>query len=165
MRKIWLLVCLFLPVMGGAQTTAELFDRAKKEGNLHTQIELLTQVIEKSPRHVGAYHYRADAYQALGNTRRAILDYNKVISLRPKDPFRYYARGLAYETLGDHGLAVTDFGKAIFLEPAYKPFIWRVRARTGRKGNIRWHWQIIKSILTVGSRPRLKYCTKSSRLV
>ena len=132
MRKIGILFCLFFPLFASAQTAADLFERAKQEGDLHTQIELLSQVIEKSPKHVGAYHYRADAYRALGDTRRAILDYNRVVSLRPRDPFRYYARGLTYQTMGEHGLALTDFSKAISLNASYKPF-YLARARAYRE--------------------------------
>lgn len=128
MRYVWILILLVGGISAGAETPAQLFERAKKESNLHTQIELLTQVIEKSPSHVGAYHYRADAYQALGNTRQAVLDYNRVVALRPKDPFRYYARGLAYSRLKEPQLALADFTKAISLKPAYKNF-YLARAR------------------------------------
>ena len=131
MRKIFIGLLMLLPLTVSAETAAQLFDRAKKEADLHTQIELLTQVIEKSPRHVGAYHYRADAYQALGDTRRAILDYNRVVALRPRDPFRYYARGLAYENMAEHGLALVDFTKAISLSPSYSNF-YLARARAYR---------------------------------
>ena len=113
MRYVWILILLVGGISVEAETPAQLFERAKKESNLHTQIELLTQVIEKSPAHVGAYHYRADAYQALGNTRQAVLDYNRVVALRPKDPFRYYARGLAYSRVKEPQLALADFTKAI----------------------------------------------------
>ncbi len=129
MRYICLVVCLWISSgLLWAETSAVLFERAKKESNLHTQIELLSRVIAQSPRHVGAYHYRADAYQALGNTRRAIEDYNRVVRLRPKDPFRYYARGLAYAHLQEPQLAVADFTKAITLKPSYKNF-YLARAR------------------------------------
>ncbi len=128
MRYIWILLLLVGGISAGAETPAQLFERAKKESNLHTQIDLLTQVIEKSPAHVGAYHYRADAYQALGNTRQAVMDYNRVVALRPKDPFRYYARGLAYSRLKEPQLALADFTKAISLKPAYKNF-YLARAR------------------------------------
>ena len=53
MRKIFIGLLMLLPLTVSAETAAQLFDRAKKEADLHTQIELLTQVIEKSPRHVG----------------------------------------------------------------------------------------------------------------
>ncbi len=128
MRYVWILILLAGGISAGAETSAQLFERAKKESNLHTQIKLLTQVIEQSPSHVGAYHYRADAYQALGNTRQAVLDYNRVVALRPKDPFRYYARGLAYSHLKEPQLALADFTKAISLKPAYKNF-YLARAR------------------------------------
>ncbi len=136
MRYILVLCSLFFPWVLAAESTDVLFERAKQEGNLNIQVELLTEVINQSPRHVGAYHYRADAYQALGDTRRALLDYNRVISLRPKDPFRYYARGLAYETWGEHALALADFSKAISLKPSYAPFyLARARAYRALKKN------------------------------
>ncbi len=131
MRKIFVLIGLFFPLALAAQSATELFERAKQTENLPAKIELLTQVIEKSPHHVGAYHYRADAYRALGDAPRAMLDYNRVVSLRPKDPFRYYARGLAYETMGEHNLALTDFSKAISLKPDYENF-YLARARAYR---------------------------------
>ena len=128
MRYVWIFLFLLVSVAASAQTASALFERAKKESNLQTQIDLLTQVIKKSPTHVGAYHYRADAYQALGNTRQAIADYNKVVSLRPKDPFRYYARGLAFSHAQLPQLALADFTKAIHLKPNYKNF-YLARAR------------------------------------
>ena len=130
--RYWLIgFYVLFPLMLAAQSAQDLFERAKKEGDLNVQIELLTQVIDQAPRHVQAYHYRADAYQALGDTRHALLDYNRVISLRPKDPFRYYARGLAYQTWGDTALALADFSKAISLKPSYRPF-YLARARAYR---------------------------------
>ena len=131
MRYICLIILLGCSLGLQAQTTAQLFEQAKKEANLHTQIELLSRVIEQSPTHVGAYHYRADAYQALGNTRQAMQDYDRVVALRPKDPFRYYARGLAYSHLKEPQLAIADFTKAIRLNPTYQNF-YLARAREYR---------------------------------
>lgn len=131
MRYLYSVCILLFAVPLVAQTPNKLFEKAKQEGNLHTQIQLLSQVIASSPRHVGAYHYRADAYQALGNQRRAIADYNQVVALRPKDPFRYYARGLAYAHWNEPQLALADFTKAIALKPTYKNF-YLARARQYR---------------------------------
>ena len=122
MRYLWICVLLAFSIAASAQTRvqspAQLFERAKQESNLQTQIELLNQVIEQAPAYVDAYHYRADAYQALGDSRRAIADYNQVVALRPKDPFRYYARGLAYSHQKEPQLALADFTKAIHLKPS-----------------------------------------------
>lgn len=131
MCKIGVFLVLFFPLAVAAQSAADLFERAKQEENLSAQIKLLTQVIEQSPKHVGAYHYRADAYQALGQSREAIADYNRAVTLRPKDPFRYYARGLAYQTLGEPSQALADFSKAISLKPTYENF-YLARARAYR---------------------------------
>lgn len=131
MRYLWVSILLLITTLASAQTADQLVARARKETSLQTQIELLTQAIKKSPKHVQAYHYRADAYQALGNTRQAIADYNQVVALRPKDPFRYYARGLAYSHLKEPQLALADFTKAIHLKPSYKSF-YLARAREYR---------------------------------
>ena len=131
MRYLWIGILCVAVTSASAHTAGQLLERAKREADLHTQIELLNQVIEKSPKHVQAYHYRADAYQALGNTRLAIADYNQVVALRPKDPFRYYARGLAYSHLKEPQLALADFTKAIHLKPSYKNF-YLARAREYR---------------------------------
>ncbi len=131
MRFLGIVICFLFVGSAAAQTPQQLFERAKREADLPTQIELLTQVIEASPNHVGAYHYRADAYVALGQPRRAMLDYNRVVALRPKDPFRYYARGLAYQTMGEQAPALADFSKAISLNPSYANF-YLARARAYR---------------------------------
>ncbi len=132
---LWGLVLLGLPLYA-AQTADELFARAKQERDLNRQVELLTQVIKKSPRHVGAYHRRADAYEALGKRRQALQDYNRVVSLRPKDPFRYYARGLAYVKRGENTQALADFSKAISLKPTHKDFyLARARAYSALEKN------------------------------
>lgn len=131
MRYIWVCLLCLGAVWAWGETSSQLFQRAKQEPDLHAQIKLLTQVIEKSPAHVEAYHYRADAYQALGNWRQAIADYNRVVSLRPKDPFRYYARGLAYSKAQEPQLAIADFTRAIHLKPSYKKF-YLARAREYR---------------------------------
>lgn len=128
--RIWLLCILIsLTLPAGAESAADLFTRAKREANPVAQIELLTQVVKKSPTHVGAYHYRADAYFALGKYPQAIKDYNRVVALRPQDPFRYYARGLAYIQMQEPTLALADFSKAISLKPNYLNF-YLARART-----------------------------------
>ncbi len=127
--RYWLfLILLGVALPAGAESAAELFARAKREAAPATQIKLLTQVVEKSPRHVGAYHYRADAYFALGKYPQAIKDYNRVVTLRPQDAFRYYARGLAYTQMKEPALAVVDFTKAISLHPDYLNF-YLARAR------------------------------------
>ncbi len=130
MRVLIFLICMGFALSAGAQTTAELFTRAKKETDPAKQIKLLTQLITKSPRHVGAYHRRGDAYMALQKYPQAIKDYNKVVSLRPTDAFRYFARGLAYTRMNQPALALADFSKAISLKPDYMDF-YLERARVG----------------------------------
>jgi len=135
MRYLWTSLLILVGITATAQTRlqspAQLLERAKQESNLQMQIGLLNQIIEQNPNYVDAYHYRADAYQALGNSRQAIADYNQVVALRPKDPFRYYARGLAYSHQKEPQLALADFTRAIHLKPSHKNF-YLARAREYR---------------------------------
>lgn len=129
MRFLLCALCLWTAVVANAQTTAALFERAKQESDPAQKVKLLSRVIDKSPKHVGAYHNRADAYMAQRRYPQAIKDYNRVVALRPTDPFRYYARALAYTKMRQYPLAVADFSKAISLKPDYKNFyLERARA-------------------------------------
>ena len=137
MRFLILFFCLTATAFAQAQTASSLFERAKEETDPAQKIKLLSRVIAKSPKHVGAYHNRADAYLAQRRYPQAIKDYNRVISLRPKDPFRYYARALAYTQMKQPNLAIADFSKAISLKPNYKNFYLeraRAYASTGKYG-------------------------------
>lgn len=131
MRILLIFLISLAALSVGSQTVEQLFAQAKQVKDPAAQIELLSRVIEKSPKHVGAYHYRADAYQALGQTRKAMADYNRVVALRPKDPFRYYARGMAYQNAKEYALALADFSKAVSLNPSYENF-YLARARAYR---------------------------------
>ncbi len=129
MKKI-IGVLLFLCVACGAWalTGQQLLTQAKTEPDPQAQIKLLTRAIAVSPKLADAYHYRADAYLALGRQKLALDDYSQTIKLRPNDPFRYYARGLAYMDMERYSLAVADLSKAISLKSTYRPF-YLARAR------------------------------------
>ena len=129
MRFLLLILGMATAVFANAETAASLFERAQQETDPTQKIKLLSGVIEQSPKHVGAYHNRADAYLSLHHYPQAIKDYNRVVALRPKDPFRYYARALAYNKMKQPSLALADFSKAISLKPDYKNF-YLERART-----------------------------------
>lgn len=119
---------LFVSLPLCAQTAAQLFAQAKAQPDPAVQIKLLNRVTAQAPKMADAYHYRADAYLALGKYKQALGDYSQVVSLRPKDPFRYYARALAYQKMDKPALALADLTKAISLKPAYRNF-YLARAR------------------------------------
>lgn len=129
MRKVsiflWMLMC---GTVAWGQAATVLLAQAKTQPDPQVQIQLLTRAIDKSPKLVDAYHYRADAYRALGRYKQALEDYSRTIQLRPKDPFRYYARALAYMDMERWALALTDLNTAISLKPSYKKF-YLARAR------------------------------------
>lgn len=53
----------------------------------------------------------------MGNSDRAILDYNEAIRLNPLDAATYNNRGTAWLDKGDYSRALTDYNDAIRLNP------------------------------------------------
>jgi tetratricopeptide (TPR) repeat protein len=74
-----------------------------------------------------AYRGRGWAYYNLGNSDRAISDYNKAIKLDSEDAVVYYNRGLAYADLGDYDPAIADYSEAI--ELGHDPLSWPYYSR------------------------------------
>lgn len=109
------------PLLWG-QSSVTLLNQAKRQPEPQQQIKLLTQAIAKAPKLADAYHYRGDAYRAIGRQKAALDDYTHTISLRPKEPFRYYARALLYEDMQRWHAALSDLNTAISLKPSYKKF-------------------------------------------
>ena len=60
---------------------------------------------------------RGVTYNELGESRKAIQEYDKAIQLDPKDARAYNNRGAAYRKLGEHQRAIHDYDKAIQLDP------------------------------------------------
>lgn len=122
------------PLLWG-QSGVTLLKQAKRQPDPQQQIKLLTKAVEKSPKLADAYHYRGDAFRALGKHKAALDDYTRTINLRPKEPFRYYARALLYEDMQRWQAALTDLNTAISLKPSYKKFYLeraRVQLRLGK---------------------------------
>jgi len=61
------------------------------------------------------YFYRAYSYNELGNTVKAILDYNKYIEFEPNSSSSYNNRALIYQKIGDFSMAISDFNNAIVI--------------------------------------------------
>ena len=79
-------------------------------------IQLYSAALSVRP-FLGLYNNRGNAYNDLGQTERAIEDYDKAIELNPEDATAYCNRGAAYAKLGQTERAIEDFDKAIELNP------------------------------------------------
>jgi lipoprotein NlpI len=64
-----------------------------------------------------SYYNRGLAYNAKGDSDRAIADYNEAIRLDPKDAAAYNSRSIAYNAKGDFDRAIADYNQAIQLDP------------------------------------------------
>jgi hypothetical protein len=77
-----------------------------------TKIELesiseTTSILQQHPENVEARIKRADAYQAVLNSKAALSDYNIAIELDPQPAF-YKKRAIAYDALGEYQKAAAD---------------------------------------------------------
>ena len=126
MKKLFLGLSIIYILSGFAfaQTAKQFFDQALKSNDNNEKVKLLTKAIDKDPKFINAYHYRADAYKANGQFKKALADYNKIITLSPKDPFKYYARALAYIQRNDCSAAIEDLNQAIKLKNTYEDFYY-----------------------------------------
>jgi tetratricopeptide (TPR) repeat protein len=87
------------------------FDR----GDFQRAVEEATRAIDLSPT-VDSYNQRGQAYEALGEHKKAIADYNAALAQFPDSPYIYRARALAEENLGDRSAAEHDRDYARTLE-------------------------------------------------
>jgi tetratricopeptide (TPR) repeat protein len=78
-----------------------------------------TKAIDQDDSEKKAYHYRAWAYNEIGDFDLAIKDYDKAIELDPKYTHAYNSRGNTYNKKGDYDSAIKDYDKAIELDPKY----------------------------------------------
>lgn len=87
-------------------------------GNDQQAIVLYNELLQKSTEREQLYvlyHDRGISYAKIGDSRRAIEDFNRVIEINPNEPTLYYNRGLALKQMGDPRRAIEDYTKAIDL--------------------------------------------------
>lgn len=79
--------------------------------------ESYTCALRMEPDYAPAYVRRGYAYAALGDTARALTDYERAIVLDELSIPAYINRGALYTRLGNFGLAINDLTLALSLEP------------------------------------------------
>ncbi|MBL7127799.1 MAG: tetratricopeptide repeat protein [Ignavibacteria bacterium] len=96
----------------------DILDKADKEENPDTKIDLYTKIININDKYKSAYFNRGLVYlNDKEDYDKAIKDYNKTIELKPDDTKAYYNRGTAYLNKNDYDNAMKDYDKAIELKP------------------------------------------------
>jgi tetratricopeptide (TPR) repeat protein len=66
----------------------------------------------RDPRDADAYRARGKALLSLGDTKRALADFNEALR-RSRSPLLYSDRGLAWTMAGEYDRAIEDFGRAL----------------------------------------------------
>src|ERR1041384_1318693 len=89
--------------------------RAATHGDFSLAISRWTAVLEKRPKDVLAYRWRADAYAKKGEYDRAIEDCSQAIRINPTNAAAYNDRGVSYLNLQDLESALSDFNEGIRL--------------------------------------------------
>jgi tetratricopeptide (TPR) repeat protein len=98
---------------------ARLASFLDSEGQHELAIELYNQAFALNPNSDSAafYESRGIAYQRLGDTAKALEDFNKALELNPKDWRSYNNRAWTLMTAGRLDEALADVTKAISLRP------------------------------------------------
>ncbi|MBQ2644224.1 tetratricopeptide repeat protein, partial [bacterium] len=73
--------------------------------------EILTSLIKSNIGGYMPYYYRAMVYDALGNYKQAVSDYENVIAIDASIPLVYYSLGVDYDSLKDFTRAIQNYKK------------------------------------------------------
>ena len=79
---------------------------------------------------------RGGAYQALGDVKRAVADYNKSMRIDPTYPAAYSNRGNVWFHKGEFDRAIADYNQAIKLNPKYAVAYANRGSALGSKGEL-----------------------------
>lgn len=78
-------------------------------------VEFFSQRILRNPADVDAYQARGKVFLSLGDSGRALADFQQAIQQRPS-PLSYSDRGLAWSMAGQYDKAIDDFNSALQLQ-------------------------------------------------
>ena len=98
---------------------AEATSSEAKQKAYETSIKHYTQTIKWEPNLADAYNNRGNAYTDVGDSGRALADFDRAIELNPNYVNAYNNRGSTYAEKGDYGRAIEDFDHAIELDSNY----------------------------------------------
>jgi protein O-mannosyl-transferase len=131
----------------------------KESGDFQAALNDYDSAIMANPVAEDAYYNRAKTYEAMGQTSRAIQDYNKSIELLPSAN-AYNSRGWVYDQSGDKKAALLDYDKAILLAPKFtKPYFNR-GAIEAASGNITAAIEDYNAVLKISPENKFAYYSR-----
>lgn len=96
-----------------------------RDSSLRTELTQLDAAVTAAPRDAKLFVRRAALHAALGDSTRAIEDYDRAIELGDPSATLYDARGSENFKLGKIKESITDFDRAIKLKPEEEPWHWK----------------------------------------
>jgi len=88
------------------------------------ELTLWNDVVSKSPNKARPYGNRGTIYDQLGQSDKALADFNKAIQIEPNYAMAYSNRGMIYGTRGLYDKAIRDFSKSMEIEPSNTFAVW-----------------------------------------
>jgi tetratricopeptide (TPR) repeat protein len=112
------------------RSPAQPFIRAAREllgeGKFQAAVVELDRAVKADPKHVGAWAWRGNARNRMGQSRMAIADFDKALDIHPRHMNSLIGRSSAYRLTGELGKALGDLNAAAEINPsAAEPYAYR----------------------------------------
>ena len=132
-------------------------------GDLHEQIEELTEAIKKTPKNAELYQKRGELHRVHENWSKALADYNSAEKLNPEGPINFLKGRLYYEK-GDFKKAKQHLDKFIVRAPSNAE-ARLIRARTLRElKNYPQALEEFNAAIQISTRPQPEYYIERARV-
>ena len=129
MRIIFALAILLLVSACGPGTSSTEADNFFNDGNYEKAIELYTDYLDGSPKHIKSLYNRGRAYEEMGELEKANQDYLAVLDIDEKHVQANLSLGINSFREGDAERALFYFGHSVSADPDnYKALVLRGRA-------------------------------------
>lgn len=99
---------------------------ADAERHPDAAVDAYTKALAKEPDNNYALEHRAGAYQTMGKTEKALVDFSTIIERDKDDARGYVIRGNYYLDLGRYDEAIADFNRASAIDPNNE---WAIASR------------------------------------
>jgi tetratricopeptide (TPR) repeat protein len=132
---------------------------AANKGDIATQIEALTGVIDARPNTFTAYYSRGDLYSSQGDYQRAARDYEKVIQIDHRNLGAYYKLGNSYYQTQDYNDALAAFKGAEelnFADPKAHVYLAETYLALNDRKNMKKSYEKFTELASYSARPQLK---------
>lgn len=132
---------------------------AANKGDIATQIEALTGVIDARPNTFTAYYSRGDLYFSQGDYDRAARDYEKVIRIDRRNLGAYYKLGNSYYRTQDYDEALAAFKGAEelnFADPKAHVYLAETYLALGDQKNMKKSYEKFTELASYSARLEFK---------